>query len=107
VTERIGPVFGLLIISMILLNMQVKNVIEKPHNDHLPLIEASRFVVALFCLTFFGNRCQDFVLTNLSSTNIQAYRWYLGSIIYGFEFKVCANIFIIHFTGKKPKEQII
>jgi hypothetical protein len=25
----------------------VKNVIEKPHNDHLPLIEASRFVLAL------------------------------------------------------------
>lgn len=26
-------------------NLQVKNVIEKPHNDHLPLIEASRFVI--------------------------------------------------------------
>lgn len=26
------------------LDMQVKNVIEKPHNDHLPLIEASRLV---------------------------------------------------------------
>ncbi|KAH7548532.1 hypothetical protein JRO89_XS14G0156300 [Xanthoceras sorbifolium] len=26
---------------------KVKTVIEKPHNDHLPLIEASRFVIAL------------------------------------------------------------
>jgi hypothetical protein len=24
--------------------LQVKNVVEMPHNDHLPLIEASRYV---------------------------------------------------------------
>lgn len=28
----------------------MKNVIEKPHNDHLPLLEASRFALALFFL---------------------------------------------------------
>ncbi|KDO53095.1 hypothetical protein CISIN_1g0233342mg, partial [Citrus sinensis] len=31
----------------------VKTVIEKPHNDHLPLIEASRYTISfaffLFC----------------------------------------------------------
>jgi len=31
---------------------QVKNVIEKPHNDHLPLIEASRFELLLKRTTF-------------------------------------------------------
>ena len=59
-------------ISMILLNMQVKNVIEKPHNDHLPLIEASRFVLAFPCLWFCDNdRCPDFLLKT-SQTNVQA-----------------------------------
>lgn len=39
------------VIHMILLIVQVKNVIEKPHNDHLPLIEASRFTYFLYFIT--------------------------------------------------------
>jgi hypothetical protein len=38
----------IIIIVVISLNVQVKNVIEKPHNDHLPLIEASRFILLVF-----------------------------------------------------------
>lgn len=40
----IGFQFYLWNSSPSLCNSQVKNVVEKPHNDHLPLLEASRFV---------------------------------------------------------------
>jgi len=32
--------------------LQVQNVIEKPHNDHLPLIEASRFVLTCYSFSY-------------------------------------------------------
>lgn len=52
---------------MILLNVQVKNVIEKPYNDHLPLLEASRFILLAFscCLLFWSDyNITGFILTN-------------------------------------------
>lgn len=45
-------------------NLQVKNVIEKPHNDHLPLLEASR----LSSIYLLNNMVVSFSFCSLSRT---------------------------------------
>ena len=42
-----------LLYFLFVVHFQVKNLIEKPENDHLPLIEASRLVITFILYLFY------------------------------------------------------